>query len=182
MAPPGLRGAALIDFITSAIRSGSLPYYEWRDGRVTERDREPWSAHDRQALLADWPELPPSLTRWLEFDALFLPTLTVSLSEGPSAAPPRGPRAQMSADSDAESGPSLILSRGALTVFALALSERDEQGECPVLEIPCVEEPLIRVVAPDFASWLARGFGVIPRSRSAARVHAERGFLEALAH
>jgi len=172
-APRGLRGVALVEHVIAEFAAGRLQLLGYSpSGELVTREPAPLTPEQLAGLtLAGGAPLPPSLRRWLAFDAKFFPSLPFvpSLIEKPDrpALEPRrlpelvGPTWAPSFQNLAQellTGAFYVLAQGSDSTFALYVGQAgqpDALGEYPVLDVRTDDEPNVTLLAPGFDVWLA---------------------------
>ncbi|KYF49762.1 hypothetical protein BE04_24715 [Sorangium cellulosum] len=106
--------------------------------------------------------LPPSLRRWLAFDAKLFPSL-IETPEHPALKPRRLPEIINPAWApsfenlarEILTGECYVLAEGSDSTYALYAGKEDGLGEYPVLDVRIDDEPGAALLAPGFDVWLA---------------------------
>ena len=158
LAPRGLRGTSLVDHVIEEIRSGRIPLHG-----VTSPTPSPLPVEYLANLrVADDRRPPPSLMRWLGFEASFFrelisaadPPVLMSKPLAEVVAPPFG---ELFEHSLGRLLPGVLypLTTGSDATWALYVGPPDSLGEYPVLELSIADEPTLSLAAPGFDVWLA---------------------------
>jgi ankyrin repeat protein len=163
---PHTRGADLVDLVVEKVRAGASPL-RIHDPRPLARE-----VIDRLAF-ADGAPLPPSLRRWLEFDASWLVRSIEMITSLDDPQLTDRPLAELAATQwDQQVAPffaelaavvpprGAFLDRGCDSFRLLSTGAPDASGEYPVLCLDVDDSPLAMLETAGFDLWLASVAGV----------------------
>jgi hypothetical protein len=160
----------LIDHVVGEFDARRLQFTGYDASRtLTTRPPAPLTPAQLAGLtLAGGAPLPPSLARWLAFDAGFLDALIPSPAQ-PTLTPRRLPEVVAPAwaasfENAARAlltGSCYVLAEGSDSTCVLYVGAADALGEYPVLDVRTDDEPAVALLAPGFDVWLAERLRVL---------------------